>query len=133
MQSSLETRSQTKVLNGFEYKIDGDTVTVTVNKDTRISFSPLETKDLIKHGFPSPETFYDKDVLVKMVKERRVDGVPLKTEPPLNYVSPEMTDNGKTQTVGADFIASTFGITRDEYLKAYRTAQQVYTKDILKI
>lgn len=119
----------TKVLNGFEYLVDGDSVTIIVNKDIKINFSPLSSNDLEKYKMPLD--LYDKNVLTKYVRAGRP--VPLKAEPPRNYVSPELSDNGQTENHGVEFVANLFGVNVDTYMKASKTASEVYAKEILRI
>lgn len=146
MQTAPKAEPKKQVVSGFEYEVPQGEGYVNIlcldngGKQIKISFRPLEKKFLEQHremfarfGLKNLAELYDKPVLTDIVKRFGVSVIPLDSEPPLNYQSPEDVNNGKVEVKGLTEQAEIFNVTTDTLANAYRTAQQVYAKEILKI
>lgn len=146
MQTAPKAEPKKQSVNGFEYEVPQGEGFVNIfcvdkaSKQIKISFRPLEKKFLEQHkgmfarfGLTNLAELYDKPVLTDIVKRFGISAIPLDSEPPLNYQSPEDANNGKVEIKGLTEQAEIFNVTPDILANAYRTAQQVYSKEILKI
>jgi hypothetical protein len=144
-----------KTLDGLQFKVPKGEKMVIVfcndlsGKPVEIAFKPLTDKYLLsqdneglfqKFGL-SPEDLkqlapYDREGLLTLKqrgKFKLTGGIPLDSEPPRTYNSPDNFDNGKIETKSPEFIAQTYGVSTHEYIKAYRLAQKIFETEIMNL